>query len=78
MNAEEYLATQRVTAAVSTPTSALQEIRELKARIAELEAALTGMVDHYVDLVECGDCGHWDAEVETPVKSARAALKEKT
>ena len=43
-------------------------------RIAELEAALAGMVGRYVELVECGDCGHWNAEDELPVQTARAAL----
>jgi hypothetical protein len=50
----------------------------LTARTAELEAALNGMVDHYVALVECGDCGHWNAESEMPVKYARSVLKGKT
>jgi hypothetical protein len=47
-------------------------------RIAKLEAALNGMVDLYVALVECGDCGHWNAEDEMPVKYARLALKKTT
>jgi outer membrane murein-binding lipoprotein Lpp len=40
---KDMTAQKRIDAALNTPTSALQEIRELKARIAELEA----------DLVEC-------------------------
>jgi hypothetical protein len=49
-------------------------IKDSQARIAELEAALTGMVGRYVELVECGDCGHWNAEDDLPVQIARAAL----
>jgi hypothetical protein len=56
---------------------ATQKFTHQELRIAELEAALTVMADHYVQLVECGDCGHWDAEDEMPVKSARAAIKAK-
>jgi hypothetical protein len=37
---KDMTAQKRIDAALNTPTSALQEIRELKARIAELELAL--------------------------------------
>jgi hypothetical protein len=40
----------------------------------ELVAALAGMTKLYVSLVNCGDCGFWDAEEEDPVKASRAAL----
>jgi hypothetical protein len=36
---------------------------------------LAAMVKRYVGLVECGDCGNWDAEAEPEVIAARAALK---
>jgi hypothetical protein len=65
----------------ATDTASLAFVAEAfiaQERIAKLEAALNGMVDHYVALVECGDCGHWNAEDEMPVKYARLALKEKT
>lgn len=39
-----------------------------------LHTALTGMTEHYVRLVACGDCGNWDAETEAEVIAARAAL----
>jgi hypothetical protein len=35
---------QRVAAALNTPTSALKEIRELKARIEELENQIDGLL----------------------------------
>ena len=37
-------AQKRIDAALNTPTSALQEIRELKARITELETALKSVL----------------------------------
>jgi hypothetical protein len=47
----------------------------LSRRVAQLEGALAAMVKRYVGLVECGDCGNWDAEAEPEVIAARAALK---
>lgn len=43
-----------------------------------LLAALTGLLDHYVQIVVCGDCGNWDAEAEPPVIGARAAIAQAT
>jgi len=40
----------------------------------ELLEALKGLLEHYIQLVACGDCGNWDAEEETPVIEARAAI----
>lgn len=40
----------------------------------ELLAALQGLLDRYVDLVNCGDCGNWDPEVEGQVILARRAI----
>jgi hypothetical protein len=40
----------------------------------ELEAALAALLDRYVGLVNCGDCGFWDPEKEPEVIAARAAL----
>jgi hypothetical protein len=51
------------------------ELDALSRRVAELEGALAAMVKCYVGLVECGDCGNWDAEAEPEVIAARAALK---
>ena len=45
-----------------------------EARIAKLEAALSGVLRKYVDLVNCGDCGNWNPETEDEVINARAAL----
>ncbi len=36
--------------------------------------ALQGILDRYVSLVNCGDCGNWDPEEEAMVKAARAVL----
>lgn len=41
---------------------------------APLVAALNGMVRMYVELVESGDAGFWDAEKVPEVIAARAAL----
>jgi hypothetical protein len=40
----------------------------------ELYEALETFVTEYVELVESGDAGFWDAEQEGKVKAARAAL----
>jgi hypothetical protein len=40
-----------------------------------LRCALQDLLDRYVALVNCGDCGNWNPEEETEVKEARAALK---
>lgn len=39
-----------------------------------LSSALTALLDHYLQLVNCGDCGNWDPEIEDVVIEARAAL----
>lgn len=40
----------------------------------DLLEALRAFVDRYVELVNCGDCGHWNPEEETEVITARAAI----
>lgn len=40
----------------------------------ELLEALHDLLTRYVELVNCGDCGHWDPEQEDDVKAARAAI----
>lgn len=40
----------------------------------DMAAALKALLDHYVALAECGDCGWWDQEKEQQVIAARAAL----
>ena len=44
----------------------------------DLYEALTALLDRYVGLVNCGDCGSWDAEQEPEVIAAHAALKKAT
>lgn len=39
-----------------------------------LRDALTALLDRYVSLVNCGDCGNWNPETEDQVIAARAAL----
>jgi hypothetical protein len=39
-----------------------------------LRSALSDLLERYVDLVNCGDCGNWDPEGEGEVQQARAAL----
>jgi len=38
------------------------------------QEALKDLLDRYVGLVECGDCGNWDVEKEAEVIAARLAL----
>jgi hypothetical protein len=42
----------------------------------EARAALRGLLTRYVNMVESGDCGFWDAEKEPEVIAARAALEK--
>lgn len=51
-------------------------IDRLTAANTRLRAALEGLLDRYVGLVESGDAGSWDAEQELEVRAARAALEE--
>jgi len=44
----------------------------------DLLAALTTFVAEYVQLVESGDAGNWDAETEAKVIAARAAIAKAT
>jgi hypothetical protein len=44
----------------------------------ELLAALKVLLDRYVSLINCGDCGNWDPETEAEVIAARAAIKKAT
>lgn len=41
-----------------------------------LRKALADLLDHYTELVNCGDCGNWNPETEAEVIAARAALAE--
>lgn len=48
--------------------------KDAEARIATLETALAMLLKRYVDLINCGDCGHWDPETDLEVITARSAL----
>lgn len=52
--------------ALATQADALAKVRE----------ALGEMVEHYAQLVNCGDCGNWNPEEEPVVIKARAHLQE--
>ena len=51
-----------------------ESLRKKSAAEVELREALSAMLKHYVELVESGDAGNWDAETEPEVKQARAVL----
>lgn len=42
----------------------------------ELGAALQGLLDRYVGMINSGDCGHWDPEQEAEVIAARKAIEQ--
>jgi len=54
-------------------------VAEAERTVAEVKlkaawSALSGMLSHYVNLVNSGDAGFWDAEAEPHVIAARRAL----
>jgi len=49
-------------------------VRKLIARAEKAENALDGLLERYVGLVNCGDCGFWDPEKEPCVIAAREVL----
>lgn len=48
----------------------------LLAQNKRLRDALDKLLKRHVALVECGDCGNWDVELEAEVIEARATLSE--
>lgn len=62
-------------------TEALEHLEELRSTPTvdeEMLEALRGLLNHYVQLVNCGDCGYWNPEVEDEVVAARAAIVRAT
>ena len=49
-------------------------ITALEAENERLKAALRGITEHYIQLVNSGDAGSWDGEKEPEVIAARQAL----
>lgn len=50
------------------------DIARITAERDGMKRALESLLDRYVGLVNCGDCGFWDPEKEREVIEARAAL----
>lgn len=50
-------------------------IEHLELRVRKLETALEALLEKYTQLVNCGDCGNWDPELEDEVIQARGLLK---
>jgi len=46
----------------------------LELKVEALEVALENLLEHYTELVNCGDCGHWNPETEDIVIKAREVL----
>jgi hypothetical protein len=42
----------------------------------DLLDALRALLSRYVGLVNCGDCGNWNPEMEPEVQTARAAISK--
>jgi len=40
----------------------------------DLLEAIESLLENHTQLVNCGDCGNWDVELEPEVVSARAAI----
>lgn len=53
-----------------------EENLRLQERIKRLEDALNGTVKWIVDLANSGDAGFWDANEQSEIIAARAALKK--
>lgn len=51
---------------------------KLIAAAPKLLEALQGLLDHYAQLVNSGDCGFWNIENENEVIASRAAIAEAT
>ena len=49
-------------------------ITALEAENERMRAALRGITEHYIQLVNSGDAGSWDGEKEPEVIAARQAL----
>lgn len=50
------------------------ELQRQLAAFPKLLAALKGLLENHLQLVNCGDCGSWDPETEAEVIAARAAI----
>lgn len=56
------------------PADELRAAANAMAAAPDTMAALRELLDLYVGLVNCGDCGFWDPEKEAEVIAARAAI----
>jgi hypothetical protein len=55
---------------------AMDRWHQSQARAERLEAALRGLTEHYVAMVNSGDCGFWNPEEDPEVIAARAELQQ--
>lgn len=49
-------------------------IEQMRRQRDAARTALTDLLNRYVELVNSGDCGNWDPELESSVMAARKAL----
>lgn len=56
----------------------ISRVIEAHSGLAELVEAAEAFLAKYVQLVDSGDCGNWDADDEPEVVALRAALKKVT
>jgi hypothetical protein len=51
--------------------------RWLEGRLGEMTSSLKAVTEHYISLIDSGDCGSWDARDEDVIKTALALLPPK-
>jgi hypothetical protein len=51
-----------------------KKVDRIKANAVELLDSLERLLENHTQLVNCGDCGNWDVELEPEVIAARAAI----
>ena len=51
------------------------EVEKWRDMATELGSRLDSLLNRYVELVNCGDCGNWNPEEEMVVKAARRAIE---
>ncbi len=54
----------------------LHDLELSEDKIRHLRVVLSKLLHRYIELVESGDCGHWDPHAELEVVEAKAALEQ--